>query len=152
MAAQRSTKPRLRVLFADDNPDQVLALKLLLDSAGIDAVGVSSGESALEQFRKCEPQVVLLDIGMPGLNGHEVARAMRAARPDVLMVAITAYGTQIDKMLSRSAGFDHHLTKPADPHALIALLEHHGATLRAASGNGSCPSWGAGRGAGRPAK
>ena len=82
------------------------------------------GREALEVFGTYRPSVVLLDIGMPGMNGYEVARALRAQFPDnpAVLVALTGWGQDDDRARARAAGFDHHLVKPADIDALQRLL------------------------------
>jgi CheY-like chemotaxis protein len=72
------------------------------------------GVSALERIRQSEPRLVLLDIGMPGLDGYEVARRLRSEGSAAVLVAITGYGRREDQARAREAGFDHHLTKPVD--------------------------------------
>jgi CheY-like chemotaxis protein len=92
---------------------------------GADVQVVFSGEEALNALAACRPDLVLLDIGMPGMNGHEVARRIRQ-RPefhDLTLVALTGWGQQEDRWRSREAGFDHHLIKPAGVAALKSLIE-----------------------------
>ena len=72
--------------------------------------------------RQFDPDVVILDIGMPQLNGYDVARALRARNAGVVLVAVTAYKQSTDKILARMAGFDQHFGKPCDPNAIVKLL------------------------------
>jgi CheY-like chemotaxis protein len=84
-----------------------------------------NGAEALELARTSRPEIVLLDIGMPGMSGYDVAKQLRS-NPEftgVVITALTGYGQAEDRRRSREAGFDHHLTKPPDPDALAALLE-----------------------------
>ena len=114
-----------RVLIADDNRDAADSLSLLLDLDGHDVRTVHDGAAALEEAERFRPEFVLLDIGMPALNGYEVAQRLRArawARNAVL-VAITGWGQEQDRRRSREAGFDHHLTKPIDPDVVARLLQ-----------------------------
>jgi signal transduction histidine kinase len=114
----------LRVLVVDDNRDAADSLGILLSFLGVDAHVVYDGPSALQALRTYRPAVILLDIGMPGMNGHEVARRVRQA-PDfrgVVLIALTGWGQEEDRRRSRAAGFDHHLVKPVDAGALQALL------------------------------
>jgi CheY-like chemotaxis protein len=85
---------------------------------------VFNGPEALEKARAFRPHLVLLDIGMPGMSGYEVARHLRAQREfeGMVITALTGYGQADDRRRSREAGFNHHLTKPPDPIALAALI------------------------------
>jgi signal transduction histidine kinase/ActR/RegA family two-component response regulator len=122
-APEASATPR-RVLVADDNRDAAEGLALLLRHAGHDVRVAHDGRTALETATTFHPDAVLLDIGMPTLNGYEVAARLRAepwARGAVL-IAVTGWGQEEDKRLASCAGFDHHLTKPVDPDAIVAIL------------------------------
>jgi PAS domain S-box-containing protein len=128
----------LRILVADDNEDSAESLKLLLESAGHEVHAVFDGEAAIAAIEEIRPDIALLDIGMPGANGYEVARRVRAEDwgRDVRLVALTGWGQQADKQRARDAGFDQHLVKPVPLEALDALLaavaETRGATQSAA--------------------
>ena len=87
-----------------------------------------------------KPEAILLDIGLPELSGYEIARDLRIAHPHMLIVAVTAYGTQTDRMLAAMAGFDHHVTKPYDPNAVVSLLERHAERLARGEAARSWPS------------
>jgi two-component system CheB/CheR fusion protein len=116
--------PRRRILVVDDNADVADSLVLLLQGAGHEVQAARDGPSALTVVDAFGPEVVLLDIGLPGMNGYDVARALRqrlASRP-VLLVALTGYGQKEDQRRSSEAGFDRHLVKPVDPEALISLI------------------------------
>ena len=116
---------RKRVLLADDNRDAAESLAILLRLEGHEVELAHDGHAALRSFAARRPDVALLDIGMPNASGYEVARRIRA-EPDgssVLLIAITGWAQDADRMESRAAGFDHHLTKPIEPDALIGLLE-----------------------------
>ena len=97
---------------------------MLLQALGADVRVVHDGPSALEAFGASEPVVVLLDIGMPGMDGYEVARTLRARFPGhrSTIVALTGWGQREDRRRVREAGFDHHLVKPADIEALEEVL------------------------------
>jgi CheY-like chemotaxis protein len=125
--------PVARVMIADDNLDHVNMTATLLLTEGHDVRGVPSGEALLEQFEAFRPEVVIIDIGMPGLTGYDVARALRghSRGAEVLLIALTGYNTQTDKYLATLAGFDYHIGKPADPNALTALIRDYLA--------GNCP-------------
>jgi len=115
----------LRVLVVDDNVDAADSLQLLLHELGAQVVVARSGPEALEQFERLEPAAVLLDIGMPGMDGYEVARRLRTrfAGRRFAIVGLSGWGQERDRALGREAGFDHHLVKPADLGALRELLD-----------------------------
>jgi signal transduction histidine kinase len=113
-----------RVLVVDDNPDSVDSLALLLTLRGHTVASARSGEAAIETAESFRPDLVLLDIGMPGMSGHDVARTIRA-KPwgrEVILIALTGWGTDEDRQHSRAAGFDHHLVKPLEPSDLDAAF------------------------------
>jgi CheY-like chemotaxis protein len=112
----------LRVVIADDNVDAALTLAALLSLQGHDVRTAHDGLQALDEVMRFEPHVVILDIGMPGMNGYKVASALRQAALDVLIIAVTGWGQEEDRQRSRAAGFDHHLVKPVELNLLIDLL------------------------------
>lgn len=114
----------LGVLIVDDNRDAAESLAMLLRTAGAEVQVAHDGPTALAEFERSEPHVVLLDIGMPGMDGCEVARRLREiSRPDrVVLVALTGWGQDEDRRRVREAGFDHHLVKPVDLASLQSLL------------------------------
>lgn len=114
----------LRILVVDDNVDSADSMALLLSLDGHEVRTAFDGPGALAEAADFQPQAVLLDIGLPGMDGYEVARRMRelAGLRDVLMIAITGYGQEDDRTRSKAAGFDHHLVKPVDPETLSRLL------------------------------
>jgi CheY-like chemotaxis protein len=113
-----------RVVVADDNPSMTGALKVILEIWGWDVVVASDGVAAVNAVREARPAVAVIDIGLPRLDGLEVARLLRAqgAAPP-LMVALSGYGEERDRRRSRQAGFDAHLVKPIDPEVLRTTLE-----------------------------
>ncbi|MFL6634879.1 MAG: PAS domain S-box protein [Massilia sp.] len=115
---------RMRVLVVDDNRDAADSLCLLLGSLDVDAHCAYAGEEALRRLPQLRPDVVVLDIGMPGMDGNEVARAIRAEAHDdgPRLIALTGWGQDGDRERTRASGFDHHLTKPVDLAALQRLL------------------------------
>ncbi len=121
---RKSSTQGLRLLVADDNVDSASTLQVLLDLMGHDVVVANDGQAALDAAMREMPDVAILDIGMPGLNGYEVARRLRAERnPASLgLIAITGWGQASDKETAAAAGFDHHLVKPVAPEAVIDLL------------------------------
>jgi signal transduction histidine kinase/ActR/RegA family two-component response regulator len=121
---------RRRVLVVDDNHDAADSLASLLELLGAETDVVYSGPEAIERMATYHPSVILLDLGMPGMDGHEVARRIRR-RPeyrDVTLIAMTGWGQEQDRRRTRAAGFDHHLTKPADVDVLGSLLYSLGAS------------------------
>ena len=114
-----------RVLVVDDNVDAAQSIGDLLAMLGHEVRVVHDGAAALEAVKSFPAGVVLLDIGLPGLTGLEVARRIRQlpALKDLVLVAMTGYGQETDRERSREAGFDHHLVKPADLDELLKILE-----------------------------
>jgi two-component system CheB/CheR fusion protein len=113
-----------RVLVVDDNADAAESLALLLRFQGHEVEVAFDGPSALDTAGSFHPDVVLLDIGLPGLDGYQVASQLRQRHgtSKALLVALTGYGQEDDQRLAREAGFDHHLTKPVDPQVIYELL------------------------------
>lgn len=113
-----------RILIADDNPDDVTLTAVLLHTEGYSVRGFANGKALLEEFGRFHPDVVILDLSMPGVTGYDVARALRDARKwrDFLVIALTGFTSLTDQFLSRMAGFDYHLAKPADPNVLVELI------------------------------
>jgi CheY-like chemotaxis protein len=114
----------VHVLVVDDNPDAVEILSLLLQGWGHDVRTASSGPQAIEEVQTYHPEVVLMDIGLPGMDGYQVAQRMRteASAKQPVLVALTGYGEDEDYRRSREAGFDHHLLKPVSSVLLQRLL------------------------------
>jgi len=118
-----SSDPNLRILIVDDNQDAANSLGMVLDMLHIDNRISYSGEDAITLVDAYAPDAILLDIGMPGMDGYEVARKIRqAGNDDVLLVAVTGWSQVEDRQKSCAAGFDHHLSKPVDLDGLQALL------------------------------
>jgi PAS domain S-box-containing protein len=113
-----------RVLVVDDNVDGAESLARVLQFGGHDTRTAHSGPEALDAARPFKPEVVFLDIGLPGMNGYEVARRLRGepSLRGAVLVALTGWGTEDDKRQSREAGFDFHLTKPAEVTAIESIL------------------------------
>jgi signal transduction histidine kinase/ActR/RegA family two-component response regulator len=127
-----------RVLVADDHHDAADSLGMLLKLIGADVRVVYNGPDALDAFASYKPAVVLLDLGMPGMDGFEVARWIRRQphSEDVTLIALTGWGQAEDRARTRSAGFNHHLTKPPDLSTLktiLVSLEDHPAAVAARS-------------------
>jgi CheY-like chemotaxis protein len=115
---------RRRILVVDDNTDAAASLSELLELTGHVVHTVHDGPAALEAAMRLKPDAVLLDIGLPGMSGYDIAREIRG-QPwgrDVLLVALTGWGQAKDRIRSREAGFDRHLVKPIDFAELEELL------------------------------
>jgi CheY-like chemotaxis protein len=116
-----------RVLIVDDNVDAARLLARLLEARGHRAEVAADGLTALALAQAHSPDLILLDIGLPGMDGYEVARRLREVRglDQTLLVALTGYGQAEDRRRTREAGMDYHLTKPVDPRTLADLLARH---------------------------
>lgn len=114
----------LKILVVDDNVDSALTLAALLSMYGHEVCTAHDGLNALEEMSRFKPDVAILDIGMPKMNGYSVAKHIRSRSEESqpLLIAVTGWGQDEDRRRSRAAGFDHHLVKPVDPAALSALL------------------------------
>jgi CheY-like chemotaxis protein len=120
-----------RVMVIDDNRDAANVMAMLVEELGGDCRTAYDGERGVREVLTYRPHVVLLDIGMPGLDGFETCRRIRRELGnDVMVVAVTGFGQQQDKERTTRYGFDAHLTKPADPAALEKLLRQCGSNER----------------------
>jgi CheY-like chemotaxis protein len=121
---------RVHVLVVDDYPDNVNSLAILLRFYGHKVDTALSGRAAIDQARTNKPDVVLLDISMPEMDGYEVARQLRALFQDgITLIALTANGSEDDRRKATVAGFNLHLIKPTDPEKLELLLLEFGRSL-----------------------
>jgi CheY-like chemotaxis protein len=122
---QRTEKRARRVLLVDDNADIVESLAMLLRLEGHAVRGAGSGPEALAVARDFRPEVLLLDIGMPRMNGYELALRLRQepGLEGATLIAVTGWGTLADQEKAMAAGFDFHLTKPVDPGCLLPMLD-----------------------------
>ena len=125
IGANDGTAPARRVLLVDDSVDAAEALSMLLETLGHEVRTMHDGTSALAIVDEFRPEAVILDIGLPGMDGFALARELRKlpSAHDVLLIALTGYGGDEDRLRARAAGFDHHLVKPvsfADLEDLIA--------------------------------
>ncbi|MDB5973817.1 MAG: hypothetical protein JWR07_577, partial [Nevskia sp.] len=113
-----------RVLLVDDNRDAVEALAMLLESLGHEVHVAYNGPDGLALAEALRPEVVLLDIGMPGMSGYDVAGALRLQPwgKSLRLIALTGWGQSSDRVRTAEAGFDHHLVKPIDFDSLEQLL------------------------------
>ncbi|HVS36775.1 MAG TPA: ATP-binding protein, partial [Gemmataceae bacterium] len=117
----------LRILVVDDNRDAANTLGQLLEENGHTVRVAYDGLAALEAEEAFDPDAVVLDIGLPRLDGYEAARRMRARarRRPLLLVALTGYGQEENRLQAQTAGFDHHIVKPVDPDRLLQLFTTH---------------------------
>jgi CheY-like chemotaxis protein len=118
-----SVRKQRRILVADDNRDAGETLAMLLRLDGHEVHVATNGIEAVEIFTQTRPEVAILDIGMPGLSGHEVAQRIRElGGAPVILIAVTGWGQKSDKDKAAASGFDHHFTKPVEPTLLSQLL------------------------------
>lgn len=124
VAASGADASRHRVLLADDNVDFVESLSLILQVMGHEVRVAHDGAEALEVAATFEPEFSFLDIGLPHLNGYELARRLRElpVTRESILVAVTGWGQEDDKRRARDAGFDHHMVKPVDPEQILHVL------------------------------
>ena len=111
-----------RILIVDDNIDAANSLNLLLIALGHETKLAYDGASAIAAFDEFQPEIVLLDIGLPGMNGYEVAKELRSRRSNIRIVAVTGWGQAEDRSRSAAAGFDLHLMKPLDEEKLAQAM------------------------------
>ena len=110
------------MLVVDDNKDAADTLEAFLTMEGFSVAVAYDGAAALEKMQSHAPDVVLMDIGMPRMDGYEAARQVRAAGRPVRLIALTGWGQALDKVKAREAGFDHHFVKPVDLATIIDAL------------------------------
>jgi len=122
--ADPATGRRRRVLIVEDNPDARDGLSLLLTYAGHEVETAEDASSGLEKLRTFQPEIALIDIGLPGVDGYALARMARQTREAraTYLVALTGYGQAEDRQKALAAGFDAHMTKPVEPSQLTAFL------------------------------
>jgi CheY-like chemotaxis protein len=120
----RKAPRQLRILVVEDNHDAADSLCWLLEHFGHEVAAAYNGPAGVQAALTWNPEVILCDIGLPGLDGYGVVQALRRVpeMAGVRMIAVTAYGQDSDRRRSREAGFDLHLTKPVDPNALQDVL------------------------------
>jgi CheY-like chemotaxis protein len=123
MATEKGSHSSLSVLVVEDHADTADSLAMLLRCYDYQVQVVRDGVAALEAVQARRPDVVLLDMGLPRLDGYRVAEQLRRQwGPDLLLVAITGYGGEVDVQRALASGIDHHFVKPADPEEFCALL------------------------------
>jgi PAS domain S-box-containing protein len=124
-ASEHRSMNNRRILIVDDNEDSALSLSMLFEITGDETQTVYTGPDALSAAQTFQPDIVLLDIGLPGLNGYEVAQAIRAQPwgQTMVLVALTGWGQEEDRRKSSEAGFNAHMVKPIEHDALLQLLD-----------------------------
>lgn len=127
LPVERVVRPRrsLRIVVADDDQDAVITLATVLRHEGHEVREAHRGDAVLGLLREFQPDAILLDIGMPGMTGYDVARNLRERLGDAcpLLIAITGWKKSADRILGQIVGFDHYMTKPYSTDELLALLE-----------------------------
>jgi CheY-like chemotaxis protein len=125
-----STPERYRILVVDDNRDAAESTGTMLRMMGNEVRTAHGGLQAIDEAATFRPDVILLDIGMPGLNGYDAARRIREQDwgKSMVLVALTGWGQEDDKRKALQAGFDHHFTKPVDPREIERLLQRDAAS------------------------
>jgi two-component system, chemotaxis family, CheB/CheR fusion protein len=120
-----TTPARHRVLVVDDNVDAAQSLGMLLKLSGQEVSIAYNGHDGIQQAHEFRPELVLLDIGMPMMDGYEVCRRLRQdpSTQNAVVIALTGWGLDEDRERSLEEGFDHHLVKPVELHTLVKLLE-----------------------------
>jgi CheY-like chemotaxis protein len=115
---------RARLLLVEDNDDSRELMCQLLDKAGFECLTAATGTAALELMRSACPDIAILDVGLPEMDGYELARRIRQEAPcaNTILIAVTGYGRASDHAASREAGFDGHMVKPVNVEHLLALL------------------------------
>src|SRR4030095_6707080 len=118
-----------RILVVDDNPDSLESPSLLLGFSGNEVRTASDGVTAVSVAEAFRPEVVLLDVGMPNMNGYDACRLIRSQEGgcNMLLIALTGWGQEEDRARRHAAGFDQHFVKPIDPKVLIRYLRRHSA-------------------------
>jgi CheY-like chemotaxis protein len=140
---------RTHILVVEDDADTARSMALLLEHFGHEVEVARDGPQAIAAARRRRPDFVLLDLGLPLMDGHEVARRLRqeAGCRQSILIAVTGYGQEEDRQRSRMAGIDHHLLKPADPGVLLPLLSRPPASPDADGGSTGDSAAAAGGGA-----
>jgi two-component system CheB/CheR fusion protein len=125
------------VVVVEDQDDARQMLSLLLESRGLDVSTAKDGIDGATLIEQVRPDLALVDLGLPRLDGYSVARRVRSGNADIYLVALTGYGQDADVRAAMDAGFDEHLTKPADPDLLDAVLTGRNTGLKAKFGEGN---------------
>jgi signal transduction histidine kinase/ActR/RegA family two-component response regulator len=132
-AAATAAARAYRILIVEDNADARESLRIILESAGHEIIEAADGETGVEYALKLDPSVVLIDIGLPGIDGCEVAQRIRSIKEGIRLIALTGYGREEDRKRSLSAGFDAHLVKPVVVQNLLETMDSLLSTARSRS-------------------
>lgn len=118
-------KSRFRILVVDDNPDSAMSMAMLLSMMGHETRTAHDGEAAVAAAEEFRPRVILLDIGLPKLNGYEVAQRIRQEKwgESMFLVAVTGWGQDEDRQRAEDVGMNLHMVKPVEPAALDRVLD-----------------------------
>jgi CheY-like chemotaxis protein len=137
-----STPSALRILVVDDNRDAAATLSMLLRIIGNEVRTAYNGLEGFTLASEFRPQVVLLDLGLPGMNGYQVARRIRQQEwgKGIVLIAVTGWGQERDRQTARESGFDHHMVKPVDPSKLMELLGSLEETVSAHAAQADLPA------------
>lgn len=127
MSGSGEIKPATRVMIVDDNRDAAEMLAEILATAGFATLALLNAQAVLDRLAEFQPEIILIDIGLPVVDGYELARRVRAleAFQAVRLIAITGYGQESDRRRALAAGFSDHLVKPVDMKHLEAILRDH---------------------------
>ena len=137
--AEPATLRPLRLVVVEDNEDIRQTLQDILEMAGHSVVVAADGNAGVEAVLREKPDIALVDIGLPGLDGYGVARELRSLSCATRLIAMSGYGRPEDQQRSLQSGFDAHLVKPVHPDRLFRILESHAATIAPRPG-GEAPS------------
>ncbi len=131
-----ASHPTCRILVVDDNEDATVSLAMMLEIMGHEVYTAHDGETGVKLAKKWQPDIILMDLGMPRMNGYEAARHIRQETwgTRIILVALTGWGADDDRRKTQDAGFDRHLVKPVEPNALMQLLAELQYTLGATPG------------------
>ena len=131
-----ASHPKCRILVVDDNEDATVSLAMMLEIIGHEVYTAHDGETGVKLAKKWQPNIILMDLGMPRMNGYEAARHIRQETwgTRIILVALTGWGADDDRRKTQDAGFDRHLVKPVEPNALLQLLAELQHTLGATPG------------------
>jgi CheY-like chemotaxis protein len=129
-----------RILVVEDNTDAREMLRHLLNLAGHEVHEAADGPAGLEAALRLRPDIALVDVGLPGFDGYQLARRVRGSGgPSIYLVALTGYGQPDDRRQAMEAGFDAHLVKPVNPDALLAAIQTPGQTAGQNAGHTAVP-------------
>jgi CheY-like chemotaxis protein len=112
----------MRILLVDDNPDQLAMMRVLIQSLGHEVRTESAGAQAIDMARRFKPEIAFIDLGLPGMSGHELGRVLKSELPDARLYALTGSGGEDEREKSLAGGFHGHLVKPVEFSVVESLL------------------------------